>query len=231
LNLATQHTMTKHCDTPTDTHDARSRLVLAALRLFAQKGYEGATTREICEAAEANISAIRYYFGDKAGLYRAAFYEPLGEKPCQIDISTYGDMPLADALDRFFKEFLAPLKMGEDINLLMKLRFREMTEPTGVWQHEIDAEIIPQHQGLAALLQQHLQLPEIDMDLHRLTYAIIGMAIHFFVGQEIIIRITPTLFDSAPAIDTLAERLAGYATAMIAAEAQRRQRESAHENI
>ncbi|WP_306306050.1 TetR/AcrR family transcriptional regulator [Methylomonas koyamae] len=31
-----------------------------------RKSYEGASTREICEAAGVNISAIRYYFGDKA---------------------------------------------------------------------------------------------------------------------------------------------------------------------
>ncbi|MDD4915011.1 MAG: CerR family C-terminal domain-containing protein [Methylococcales bacterium] len=212
------------------THDARSRLVLAALRLFAQKGYEGATTREICEAADANISAIRYYFGDKAGLYRAAFNEPLGEKCCQVDMETYGALPLAEALNRFFKEFLEPLKMGEDINLLMKLRFREMTEPTGVWQQEIDAEIKPQHMALANLLKQHLRLPGIDPDLHRLTFAVIGMAIHFYVGQEAITSISPDMLNNAAAIDTLAERLAGFATAMVAAEAQRREREQ-HETL
>lgn len=56
-------------DTPAGP-SARSRLVQAALRLFAEKGYEAAGTREIAEAAGANISAIRYYFGDKAGRSR-----------------------------------------------------------------------------------------------------------------------------------------------------------------
>jgi AcrR family transcriptional regulator len=215
--------MVKNSEHNADGHDARVRLVLAGLRLFAQKGYEGATTREICEAADANISAIRYYFGDKAGLYRAAFHEPLGEKPCQVDIEALAGLPLAEALSRFFKEFLAPLKMGEDINLLMKLRFREMTEPTGVWQQEIDAEIKPQHLALATLLKQYLQLAEIDMDIHRLTFAVIGMAIHFYVGQEVIVSIAPTMLTCDQAIDTLAERLAVFATAMVAAEAARRQ--------
>jgi AcrR family transcriptional regulator len=222
--------MVKNFENNVDGHDARARLVLAGLRLFAQKGYEGATTREICEAADANISAIRYYFGDKAGLYRAAYNEPLGEKPCQVDIAALACLPLPEALSQFFKEFLEPLKMGEDINLLMKLRFREMTEPTGIWQQEIDGEIKPQHQALATLLKQHLKLAEIDMDLHRLTFAVIGMAIHFFVGQEVIISITPDMLNSAEAIDTLANRLAVFATAMVAAEAERRKQEQSHES-
>ena len=63
------------------THEhaqARQRLVQAALRLFAEVGFARASTRAICEAAGVNLSAIRYYFGDKFGLYRAAFHEPLG---------------------------------------------------------------------------------------------------------------------------------------------------------
>ena len=87
--------MVKNENTDTESHGARSRLVLAALRQFAEKGFEAATTREICEAAGANISAIRYYFGDKAGLYRAAFTEPMGESPCHTNIEAYSDLPLA----------------------------------------------------------------------------------------------------------------------------------------
>ena len=97
-------------NTGTDTHAARSRLVMSALRLFAEKGYKAASTREICDAAGANISAIRYYFGDKAGLYRAAFFEPMGDTPCGSNIANYAHLPLPIALGKFFSEFLDPLK-------------------------------------------------------------------------------------------------------------------------
>lgn len=143
--------MVKNENTEIESHDARSRLILSALRLFAEKGFEAATTREICEAAGANISAIRYYFGDKAGLYSAVFTEPMGEKKRHTNIATYLDLPLAEALGRFFAEFLEPLKKGEQIRLVMKLHFREMIEPTEIRQQEIDAEIRPQHDALVAI--------------------------------------------------------------------------------
>jgi AcrR family transcriptional regulator len=41
------------------------------MEAFANLGYEGAGTRELAERAGANLSAIRYHFGDKKGLYRA----------------------------------------------------------------------------------------------------------------------------------------------------------------
>jgi AcrR family transcriptional regulator len=221
--------MDKNEHTEKEMHDARSRLVLAALRLFAEKGFEAATTREICEAAGANISAIRYYFGDKAGLYRTVFTEPMGETKCHTNIATYSDLPLTEALGRFFKEFLEPLKKGEEIRLVMKLHFREMIEPTGVWQQEIDAEIKPQHEALVAMLKKHLGLQRIDADVHRLAFAIIGMAVHFYVGQEVVSTISPQMLNTPKSIDVLAERLTGYAVSVIEGEARRRAQEAIHE--
>lgn len=49
----------------------KQRLLESALEAFASRGYEGVGTREIAERAGANVSAIRYHFGDKEGLYRA----------------------------------------------------------------------------------------------------------------------------------------------------------------
>lgn len=221
--------MVKNVYTEAETPDARSRLVISALRLFAEKGFEAATTREICVAAGANISAIRYYFGDKAGLYRAVFTEPMGETTCHTNIATYSDLPLAEALVRFFTEFLEPLKKGEQIRLVMKLHFREMIEPTGVRQQEIDAEIKPQHEALVAILKEHFGLQRIDADMHRLAFSIIGMAVYFYVGQEVVSVISPQVLNTPKMIDVLAERLAGYAVSMIEGEARRRAQEVNHE--
>jgi Transcriptional regulator len=215
--------MAKPVHSEADTNNTRSRLVLTALRLFAEKGYEAASTREICEAAGANISAIRYYFGDKAGLYRAAFTEPMGDLPCGADLSAYADLPLSQALGRFFSEFLEPLKRDEEVGLVMKLHFREMIEPTGAWQREIDAEIKPQHTALMSLLKTHLGLQRSDADIQRLSFAIIGMAVYFYVGQDVVTAIAPQLLSTPKNIDTLAERLADYATCMIEGEARRRE--------
>lgn len=47
----------------------RQRLLSAGLRLFAEKGYERATVREICDTAQSNLASINYYFREKAGYY------------------------------------------------------------------------------------------------------------------------------------------------------------------
>jgi TetR/AcrR family transcriptional regulator len=51
--------------------DSRETLLLAAIRLFAEQGFDGTTTRDIVQATGLNISLISYYFGGKEGLMGA----------------------------------------------------------------------------------------------------------------------------------------------------------------
>ncbi|MBC7779585.1 MAG: CerR family C-terminal domain-containing protein [Proteobacteria bacterium] len=205
-----------------DGAQAREKLLHAALRLFAEKGFERTSTREIAQAAGANVSAIGYYFGDKAGLYRIAFLEPLGDLCPRGQEFEIDGIALPVLMQRFFAEFLEPLKRGEEVRLVMRLHFREMVEPTGVWADEIENEIKPQHAALIRVLSREFDLQRSDSDLQRLAFAIVGMAVHFFVGQEIVNEIAPELLAGPEAIDALAERLAGFSLAMIEAERARR---------
>lgn len=50
----------------------RRRILEAAIELFAQEGYDRASTRRLADAARVNLPAIQYYFGSKEGLYQAA---------------------------------------------------------------------------------------------------------------------------------------------------------------
>jgi AcrR family transcriptional regulator len=204
-----------------DGAQARDRLLLVALRLFAARGFERTSIREIALAAEANVSAIGYYFGDKAGLYRAAFTEPMGDA-CPCARMHPDALPLPDLMHQFFAEFLQPLKQGEAVQLVMRLHFREIVEPTGLWAEMIENEIKPQHEWLLHRLATEFGLPEPDTDLQRLTFSIVGMAIHFFVAQDIVHGIAPEVMHGPDAIDTLAERLAEFSLAMIESERRRR---------
>ncbi len=51
--------------------ETRLRIVLAGLKLFGEKGFDGASTRDIATAAGVNAPALQYYFGGKEGLYLA----------------------------------------------------------------------------------------------------------------------------------------------------------------
>lgn len=50
--------------------NSKERILSAAVRLFAEKGYDGTSIREICKLANANICLISYYWGGKRELYQ-----------------------------------------------------------------------------------------------------------------------------------------------------------------
>lgn len=63
----------------------RSRLLKAALDCFLADDYHKVTTRLIAEKADANISMIRYYFGNKEGLYEEMIRETLAPLLAVLD--------------------------------------------------------------------------------------------------------------------------------------------------
>lgn len=59
--------------------DTRGRLLDAAERLFAAKGFEATSLRDVTARAKANLAAVNYHFGSKEALVRAVFERRLGE--------------------------------------------------------------------------------------------------------------------------------------------------------
>ena len=207
--------------TRSDGVEARARLLHAALRLFAEKGFANTSTRELAIAAGVNIAAISYYFGDKAGLYRAAYTEPMGS--CSVmGVLDTSSVSLEEALRMMLSHIVEPMKQGNLVQLCTRLHFREMLEPTGLWAEEIDNGIRPAQLALVQVLCKHLDVTQPDDDLHRLAYSIVGLAIHLFVGRDIVQALQPQLLATPAAIDAYTERLLGYALAMVACEKTRR---------
>jgi AcrR family transcriptional regulator len=52
-----------------DRHTTKEKLLDAAERLFAEKGFEGASIRDLAAAADVNIAAVNYHFQGKDNLY------------------------------------------------------------------------------------------------------------------------------------------------------------------
>lgn len=205
---------------PSLADSARERLLSAGLRLFAHQGFAKTSTRELAELAQVNVAAISYYFGDKAGLYRAVFFEPMAETKSDVDRIADPALTLDEALRGFFHGFLEPLREGEDLRLCMKLHFREMLEPTGLWEQLVEQGIRPVHDALVALLQRHLGVAEADEELLALAVCITALGVHLHVSHEVTAQLAPSLAGSD--VDRWSDRLVRLARAMVEAERARR---------
>lgn len=206
----------------TSSLQPRENILFTALKLFAAQGLARTTVRQIAKEAAVNVSAISYYFGDKNGLYRAAFTEAM---PCPVeDIKTVNQSnpSLEQTLNILFNGFVAPLKQSELVKLCLRLHMRELVEPTGLWSETINNDIAPRRQALLLVLQKHLGLPEIDDDLHRLAMSIVAMGVHLLVGRDVIESVCPQIIDTEQGLDDTHAALVRFATSMIEAEAMHR---------
>ncbi|WP_326539020.1 TetR/AcrR family transcriptional regulator [Pseudorhodoferax sp.] len=206
-----------------DTEDARHRLLLTALRLFSQQGFAKTSTRELAEAAHVNVASISYYFGDKAGLYRAAFTDL--QSRVQDDVARYSDpaMSLPEALHAYYATVIDPLREGDVMRWCMKLFFRELVEPTGLIDELVASEIQPNHDAMAALLCRHLGLAQADDGIHGLCACLAWMGVQLHMGRDINERIAPSTYIGARALDDWHRRLVHYGMALIEDERARRQ--------
>lgn len=211
--------------------DPRAHLCRVATQVFAEKGYAKASTREICAAAGVNVAAIHYYFGGKAGLYRAIFLQPVQALVHETVQAVQGDASLEAALGTMYGNFMALVTTAKGGEHLIRLHAREMLDPSGVVEGDALVQVIvPHHKALVKLLCRELGLARPDVDVSRLVFAIIGLAHIYASDLAILNALAPEVLDSQQAAYTLVQRLTGYAVAMVRADAQRRAQMKAGSN-
>ncbi len=218
--MTSHETLINGVSTPrrVDGEVSRERLLMAALRLFAESGFAKTSTRQIAAQAGANVGAIAYYFGDKMGLYKAAFVEPLGSPHDDIAAFAPAHLSLEQAFLALYMGFMAPLKQGVVAQWCMRLHYREMLEPTGVWAEEITNGIVPYHAALVDVLARDMGLPKDSEHLQRLSISIVAPGVFGCMAHDVIDVIAPQLFANDAAIDEMAHHHTRCALAMVAAE-------------
>ncbi len=87
----------------------REKILVAALEIFAERGFDGAKTRDIAERAGANLGLIKYYFDTKEKLWRAAVDRAFAElrsafeDPDSVDADVSERDKLAHLIRRFVR--------------------------------------------------------------------------------------------------------------------------------
>jgi AcrR family transcriptional regulator len=205
---------------------ARARLIGEASRIFAEKGYAKASTREICVAAGLNVAAIHYHFGGKEGLYREVLLGPIQAMAGQMTGFDDPSLSLEQALDKLLGAFAgndqhAPAGAEWGIRLYL----REMLEPTPIFAATIAQHIGPHHDAMARLFARHIGLPtgtEPDEDVHRLVFGLVAMAHDYCMSNQFMAIVAPRLVAGPDPLRRARARLVDWGLALVAHERRRR---------
>jgi AcrR family transcriptional regulator len=89
----------------------RLEILLAAEKLFAQRGYHAVSIRDIAAEAGVPLALVGYHYGAKHELYHAIFesWRPSIERRREMLAQAMADPDAADALERVIEAFVGPL--------------------------------------------------------------------------------------------------------------------------
>ena len=149
--------------------DTRQRLVDAAAALFADRGFESVTVREICKASNANVAAVNYHFGDKAGLYRAVVMfaiKVMQETNEQSQRAGEGQSPEAQ-MRGFVRVFVERLTGDNPNAWIHRLMAREMQHPTEALDLVMTQVVQPRVDYLCGVAGAIMVLPPADPRVKR----------------------------------------------------------------
>lgn len=170
--------------------DARPRLLEAAGKLFAERGYAGVSTREVARAARVNLSAINYHFGSKRALYRTVVERVIADlaprRALLVEVLTRavaaadGDhRQLAAIARRFVQGVLSFLLGGEMPPWHVQLILREVNQPSLGFDLILNGHLNPLHDAVAQLVGAATGRDPLSPESRLLTQSIIGMCLSF----------------------------------------------------
>jgi AcrR family transcriptional regulator len=205
--------------------ETRSRLLKAGERLFADHGFKKVTVRDICRAADANVAAVNYHFGDKLGLYREVLQSAIDAMRATNDAAREAGagQPAEEQLRRYIVLFVHRL-LGASRDTVHKLVSREMNDPTPAVDALVEMGIRPRVEYLSGLIAEISGLEASDQRVLRCVASIQAQSLSYLpnpIAERLGLVVKPTKAH----LDEIANHIATFSLAGVRAVAGMRQTE------
>jgi AcrR family transcriptional regulator len=146
-----------------DDRETHERLLNAATWLFAERGFAKVTVRDICRRARANVAAVNYHFGGKAGLYDAVLRTAIRTMQGTTEAARHAgeNRPPEEQLEAYMSIFLQRVAKARD-SWIHQLMMRELSDPTHALDMVAEEVIQPRMDYLASIIARLLGCGEED---------------------------------------------------------------------
>lgn len=155
-----------------NSEETKERILLAAQELFAERGFEAVSLRDITKSAEANVAAVNYHFGSKDALIDALVVRnvmPVMEERLRLlkeaeQHAVDGVISVEKILEAFMRPFLTQMsESGAKKGLFHKFTGRCMSDRGS----ELPEEALNMFRKMLKLFISALSksLPDVDEDV------------------------------------------------------------------
>jgi AcrR family transcriptional regulator len=176
-----------------------ARLLSAGVELFGTSGPEAVGTRALAQAAGVQMSAIRYHFGGKDGLYLACARHiademsrrvaPVLARADEICSTDGGPEDAKSAVLAILSGFVS-IMMGDDVAPIARFIVREQMQPTAAFDALYQGAMRSVIDRVGNLLQRVAVRPLDGDELRARTVALMGQVLAFRFARATLMRAT-----------------------------------------
>jgi AcrR family transcriptional regulator len=172
----------------------RDRLLDEAEGLFAQRGYHAVSVREITKAAESNLAAVNYHFGNKQNLYLEVFRSRWLPRASRIQqsfrqsLKNNGNPTPNMVVQSFARAFLEGPMSADERTRHLKLISGELVQPTEAFELVVEQVFRPLFGKFLEDLRKVMpdSIDEKQMVLN--VFSILSMVLYFNFARSLITR-------------------------------------------
>lgn len=201
-----------------ETHD---RLLDAAARLFAARGFKNVTVREICRGARANVAAVNYHYRDKEGLYWEVLRKAIDTMQATTEAARRAgeDGSPDQKLRAYIRVFLQRTAGRGRDSWIHQLMMHEMADPTSALEMIFDEVVRPRLAYLSEVIAEILGHDTDDAVVRRCVLSIQSQC-HAAMPNSLSKRLMPDLAVDQTALDQLADHIADFSLGGLGAVAR-----------
>ncbi len=191
--------------------NTKEALLTAAIAVFADKGFDTATVRDICGRAKANVAAVNYHFGGKDALYVAVLEEVFPKDGHQAESRSGSDTP-EDRLHLFLRNLASEIyERGNDmVAQRWAIFLREMAKPSHNLDFIIRRQVQPRVDELRDIVAEILGPDTPETVLAFSSTNIWALMLDHLLTQPILDRLTPCRPAVQDDIDALVEHITTF---------------------
>lgn len=158
-------------------------ILQVAEKLFAEKGFDGTSIRDIAKAAKINIAMVSYYFGSKDKMLEALVLFRIDDLAMQIENLIKEPVSPLDKISRLIDLYISRINHNKDIYKIMHF---ELSSKKRVMNFESFVQV--KKRNSASLRQiisegQDLGIFNLDVNIDLLAPTILGTFFHFQMNR------------------------------------------------
>lgn len=201
----------------------RQRLLEVAGQVFAEKGFDRATGKEIARRAKENSAAVNYHFGGIENLYAEVVLEAhsrlvtLEALAAAVAGQTAAEAKLASVIELFVRAVTGPASAS----WVIRVMGREFVSPSPILEDLRQKEILPKANILRSLVAELMRLEPDHPAVARACISVLSPCFMLLVAnRQIVKRAFPSLAIGSDDAEELVAHFVRFALAGIAAAAE-----------